>query len=380
MFENILHFIRSLFKSDGFIPLHEPFLGGNEKKYLTECIDSGFVSSVGKFVDEFENSVSHYTGAKYATATVNGTAALQVALLLSNIKPGDEVLIQPLTFIATANAISYCQAFPVFLDIDTDTLGLSAEKLDQFLKQNTTVRKDGHSYNNLTGRRIIACMPMHTFGHPVRIEEIENICNHHNIVVIEDAAESVGSKFKDKHTGTFGKMGVFSFNGNKTITTGGGGIILTNDETLAQQAKHLTTQAKVQHPWEYIHDQIGFNYRLPNINAALGCAQMENLELMILKKRTLADKYAKFFQSTELQFFTEPPYSRSNYWLNTLIMENKEQRDQFLKYTNENGIMTRPVWQLISNLDMYKDCQTINIENATELAEKIVNIPSSANF
>jgi perosamine synthetase len=378
MFQSFVNFVGELynFKSE-IIPLHEPFFAGNEKKYLTECIDSGYVSSIGKFVEQFENSISSYLGAQYAIATVSGTSALHIALIISNIKPGDEVILQPLTYISTANAVSYCQAYPVFIDVDSDTLGLSAEKLYDFLIHETKMMRDGYCYNKRTGNRVYACVPMHTFGNPVKIDEISKICNKYNITLIEDAAESIGSTFRGKYTGTFGKLGILSFNGNKTITTGGGGIILTDNKELAFQAKHLTTQAKIAHPWEYVHDNIGFNYRLPNINAALGCAQMENLEYIIRKKRELAEKYYEFFKTTDFHFYTEPANTRSNYWLNTLILKDKKQRDEFLKYTNDNRIMTRPVWRLINKLAMYKNCQVLNIENALHLEEIVVNIPSS---
>ena len=377
-FKNIVNFIRKTYNQHkGFIPLHEPRFNGNEKKYLNECIDSTFVSSVGKYVDRFEEMVAEYTGAKHAVATVNGTAALHIALMLSDVKRDDEVITQSLTFIATANAISYCGAKPVFIDVDKDTMGLSPNKLSIFLSNNTFINNDGFCINKEYGKVIKACVPMHTFGHPCRIDEIKNICNKYNITLIEDAAESLGSFYKEKHTGIVGKFGILSFNGNKTITTGGGGMIITNDEKAAILAKHLTTQAKVPHKWEYVHNYVGYNYRLPNINAAIGVAQIEQLSGFIENKRELADKYKKFFQSTDIEFFTEPENSKSNYWLNAIILKDRKERDNFLKFTNENGIITRPIWELMNRLEMFKDCQTDGLENAEWLVDRVVNIPSS---
>lgn len=374
--KNIVSFIQDTFKTKGFIPLHEPRFIGNEKKYVTECIDSTYVSSVGKFVDKFEELTAEYTGAKRAIVCVNGTNALHLALLFAGVKQGDEVITQPLTFIATANAISYCNADPIFIDVDKETLGLSPQKLKEFLLENTEIKSDG-CYNIKTGKKISACVPMHTFGHPVKIEEIIEICTQYKIEVVEDAAESIGSKYKGQHTGTFGKLGILSFNGNKALTTGGGGMILTNDDELGKYIKHLTTQSKVPHPWEFNHDHIGYNYRMPNINAALGCAQIEQLDFFIEKKRSLAKKYEAFFRNTEIKFFTEPSDSFSNYWLNVVLLENRVKRDEFLKYTNDNGVMTRPAWTLMNKLPMFKDYQTENIENAEWLEDRIVNIPSS---
>lgn len=375
MYSDIVSFIKNTFQKDNVI-LHEPVFIGNEKKYLNECVDSTFVSSVGKFVDLFEKMTAEYTGAKYAVATVNGTAALHIALQLVGVESEDEVLTQALTFIATANAITYCNAKPVFIDVDRETLGLSPKSLLQFLEKET-IQKNGFCYNKKTSKRIKACVPMHTFGHSVKIDEIIEICDKYNISVVEDAAESLGSKYKNKHTGTFAKIGTLSFNGNKTITTGGGGMILTNDEKIAKLAKHLTTQAKVPHRWDFVHDYAGYNYRLPNINAALGCAQIEKLDLFIQKKRELAQKYAAFFDGNkEISFFKEPENSKSNYWLNVILLENREKRDQFLEFTNDNGVMTRPVWQLMNRLKMYENCQTDGLQNSIWLTDRIVNIPS----
>jgi len=372
-----IDFVRKAFNEDNhFIHLHEPVFLGNEQKYVNECITSTFVSSVGKFVDQFEENIAEYTGAKYAVAAVNGTAALHIALILAGTESNEEVLTQPLTFIATANAIKYTGAEPVFVDVDKDTLGLSPEKLESFLK-NYTYQKEGYARNRNTDKIIRACVPMHTYGHPCRIDEIMDICRRYNITVIEDAAESLGSFYKERHTGTFGDMGILSFNGNKTITTGGGGMIITDNEELAKLAKHLTTQAKVPHRWEYVHDRIGYNYRLTNIAAALGVAQLENLEEVVENKRELARKYEKFFGNFDIDFFTEPENSRSNYWLNVILLNDRKGRDEFLQYTNDHGVMTRPAWKLMNKLDMFKDAQTGNIENAEWTEKRLVNIPSS---
>jgi perosamine synthetase len=377
MFDQVIKFIREIYKTDGFIPLHEPRFIGNEKKYLEECIDSTFVSSVGKFVDRFEQMVAEYTGAKHAVVCDNGTNALFLALKLYDISSNDEVITQPLTFIATANAISYTGAHLVFIDVDMDTMGLSPIKMEEFLTEYGEMRNDGYCYNKVTNRRIAACVPMHTFGHPCRIDEIAKICNKYNIVLVEDAAESIGSKFKNIHTGTFGKSGILSFNGNKTITTGGGGMILTNDEKVGKLAKHLTTQAKIKHPWEYRHDMIGYNYRMPNLNAALGCAQMEKLNYFIGKKRELAEIYSDFFKKTGIQFFNEPENCYSNYWLNTIILRDADEKNQFLEITNRKNVMTRPVWHLMNRLPMFESCQSGDLTNSNWFDERVVNIPSS---
>ena len=375
MFEKTIQFIQEVYDTKEFLPLHEPVFFGNEKKYLNECIDSTFVSSVGKFVDQFEEMMAKYTGAKYAIATVNGTAALHIALKLVGTDEKCEVITQPLTFIATCNAISYCNATPIFVDVDKDTMGLSPESLLTFL-QTETIQKEGSCYNKTTGKKIIAVVPMHTFGHPCKIDEIATICNEYNIALVEDAAESLGSYYKGQHTGTFGKLAAFSFNGNKTITTGGGGMIITDDEVLAKHAKHLTTTAKVPHPYEYIHDEIGYNYRLPNLNAALGCAQMEILDTVLNNKRSLSKTYDDFFKKESIHFVKELENSKVNYWLNTIILKDKKQRDLFLKETNKSGVMTRPIWALMNKLEMFKECQSTDLSNALWLEERVVNIPS----
>lgn len=377
MYSDFINFVRSLYETTDIIVLHEPRFRGNEKKYLNECIDSTFVSSVGKFVDLFEQRIAEFTGTKCAVAAVNGTAALHIALILADVKSCDEVITQPLTFVATANAISYTGAKPVFIDVDKATLGLSPDKLTNFLTKQTYQGENGFCYNTKTKKRIKACVPMHTYGHPVKIDEIRTICDKHNIVLIEDAAESIGSYYKERHTGTFGLMGILSFNGNKTITTGGGGMIITDDKSIAKKAKHLTTTAKVSHKWNYEHNHIGYNYRLTNLAAALGVAQMEQLPQFIQAKRELAKKYEAFFKNLEIQFFKEPENARSNHWMNTIILKNRTERDNFLSYTNELGIMTRPAWELMNRLEMFKDCQVENIDNAEWLSDRLVNIPSS---
>jgi len=380
MYNDIVQFIRSIFEEpNDFIPLHAPCFTGNEKKYLSECIDTTFVSSVGNFVDRFEEVVAEYTGAKKSVVCVNGTNALHLALLLVGVEKDDEVITQPLTFIATANAISYCNSHPVFLDVDKDTMGLSPVKAEEWLRKNTEF-KNGYCINKSTHRRIKACVPMHSFGHPVKLDEMNNICNEFHIEMVEDAAESLGSFYKGRHTGTFGKIGVLSFNGNKTITTGGGGMLLFNDEKLAAHAKHLTTQAKIPHQWEFNHDYVGYNYRMPNINAALGCAQMEQLPLFLKNKRDLAHKYINFFKNRNEYFFIEPENCSSNYWLNVILLKNKENRDAFLQYTNDNGVMTRPVWHLINKLPMFSNCQCGDLTNALWFEDRAVNLPSSVRL
>lgn len=380
MYNNVIDFIRQTFKQpEGVIPLHAPCFIGNEKKYLNECIDTTFVSSVGKFVDRFEEMVAEYTGAKRAVVCVNGTNALHMAMLLTGVEQGDEVITQSLTFIATANAISYIGANAVFLDVDKDTMGLSPVKVREWLDENAEVKNE-ECFNKTTGRRIKACIPMHTFGHPVHLDELVEVCKDYCLELIEDAAESIGSFYKGKHTGTFGKVGAISFNGNKTITTGGGGMLLFMDEELGKYAKYITTQAKVPHRWEFVHDHIGYNYRMPNINAALGCAQMEHLQEFVDNKRDLAQKYAAFFKDSDITFFTEPANCVSNYWLNVIILKDKAVREQFLEETNDAGVMTRPVWQLMNRLPMFQACQCGDLSNAEWLEARVVNIPSSVRL
>lgn len=368
-------FTASIF-GEGFIPLHRPVFEGNERQYLIDCIDSNFVSSVGTKVAEFEEKVSEFTGSKYAIATVNGTAALHVALELAGVKPGDEVISQALTFIATCNAISYTGAKPVFVDVDLDTMGLSPLALKCFLEDNAEKRLDG-TFNKLSGNRISACVPMHTFGFPCRISEIAEICADWGITLIEDAAESLGSYEGQRHTGTFASMGTLSFNGNKLITTGGGGMIITDDSELAVRAKHITTTAKIPHPYEFVHDEVGYNYRMPNLNAALGCAQMERIDEFITIKNQLAAQWDEFFYKIDVNFVKAIHGNKANHWLNTIILDSREDRDKFIKYTNKNDVMTRPIWTLMSKLTMFNKCQTDGLKNSLWLEDRVVNIPSS---
>jgi len=378
MVEELVKLIRETFKEkEAFIPLHEPRFFGNERKYVMDAIDSTYVSSDGKYVNEFERLMAEITGTKYAVSIVNGTNALHLSLVITGVKAGDEVLTQPLTFIATANAISYANAIPHFVDCDKETMGMSPAKLDAYL-QGVTEMRDGVCYNKETNRRISACVPMHTFGLPLYIDELSKVCDKYGITLIEDAAEGLGSYYKGQHLGTFGKVGVFSFNGNKTCTTGGGGAIVTNDQVLAKRAKHLSTQAKVAHQWEYSHDDIGYNYRMPNLNAALGCAKLEQLPEYLKSKRALSDIYFDFFQKIdEVQLVREIKDGTSNYWLNSIVLENRTERDKFLVASNAKGIMTRPVWNLLNTLEMFKNCPKANLENAEWLADRVVNITSS---
>lgn len=380
MYSQVTDFVHQLFGTEETVPLHAPLFIGNEKKYLNECIDTTFVSSVGKFVDRFEEEIAAYTGAQKAVVCVSGTNALHMAMMLVGVEREDEVLTQALTFIATCNAISYIGAHPVFIDVDMETLGLSPNAVKAWLEKNAEL-KNGICYNKRTGRRVKACVPMHTFGHPVKIDELVQICNEWHIELVEDAAESIGSLYKGKHTGTFGKVGAISFNGNKTITTGGGGMLLFQDEELGKFAKHLTTQAKVPHRWAFVHDHIGYNYRMPNINAALGCAQLENLERYVENKRETAQIYTDFFKNVpDITFFTEPENCRSNYWLNVVMLKDKAAQQEFLEYTNDHGIMTRPVWELMNRLEMFKHCENDGLKNTEWLADRIVNIPSSVRL
>ncbi len=374
----ILSFVEKskLLFGDGFIPLHRPVFEGNERQNLIDCIDSNFVSSVGPKVTEFEEKVAEFTGSKYAVATVNGTAALHVAIELAGVQPGDDVISQAVTFIATCNAISYAGAKPLFIDVDLDTMGLSPSALKIFFESNAEKRVDG-TFNKFSGNRISACVPMHTFGFPCRIAEIAEICSDWDVALIEDAAESLGSYVGGKHTGNFASMATLSFNGNKVITTGGGGMIVTDDPELAKRAKYITTTAKVPHPYEFVHDEIGYNYRMPNLNAALGCAQMDRLDDFLEIKTQLADQWETFFNGREVEFFKSLEGNKANHWLNTVILHSKEDRDKFLKLTNDNNVMTRPIWTLMSKLPMFKDCQTDGLENSIWLEDRVVNIPSS---
>ena len=379
-FKKITDFIHDLYGGGDFIPLAVPVFIGNEKKYLNECIDTTFVSSVGKFVDRFEEDTARYTGCKRAVVCVSGTNALHMSLILAGVERDDEVLTQALTFVATCNALSYIGAHPVFIDVDRDTMGLSPVAVREWLTRNSE-QKNGECYNKRTGRRVKACVPMHTFGHPVHLDELVEVLKEYHIELVEDAAESIGSLYKGKHTGTFGKVGALSFNGNKTITTGGGGMMLFNDEELGAYAKHITTQAKIPHRWEFRHDHIGYNYRMPNINAALGCAQLEHIEEYVANKRETAKAYEEFFRDIpEIEFFTEPKDTRSNYWLNVVILRDKEAQLNFLEYTNDNGVMTRPIWELMNRLPMFEKCENDGLKNTIWFADRVVNIPSSVRL
>lgn len=368
--------MRDTFEDNGFIPLHQPNFFGREKEYVLDTINSTFVSSVGAYVDRFEEMMQEQTQTAKGVAVVNGTAGLQVALRLVGVRSGDEVLTQALTFVATANAISYNGAHPVFLDVDQDTMGLSPQALRNFLEEHGEIRDDG-CFNKKTGKKISACLPMHTFGFPVRMEELLDICDSWQIPLVEDAAESLGSEYKGKPTGGLGKLGVFSFNGNKIVTSGGGGAIVTRDVKLGEKAKHLTTTAKQSHSYEYIHDQLGYNYRMPNLNAALACAQLENLDIFLGRKRELALKYKTYFNSIGVKFREELPETTANYWLMCIELENRKERDLFLAFTNESKVMTRPIWQLMFRLPMYESCYRDDQVNAQYLEERIINIPSS---
>jgi aminotransferase in exopolysaccharide biosynthesis len=374
-FEKIIAFVREIYGEE-IIPLHRPIFQGNEKSYLADCIDSNFVSSAGSKVEEFERMIASYTGANHAVAVVNGTNALQVALLLAGVEQGDEVITQALTFVATSNAIFYVGAAPIFIDVDKDSLGMSPHALCDFLQ--TYAQKNGaETINKSNGKQIKACLPMHTFGSPCRIREIADICREWNIPMVEDAAESLGSFFEKRHTGTFGLLGAISFNGNKIITTGGGGMLLTDDDQLAKRAKHITTTAKIPHRYEFSHDEIGFNYRLPSLNAALGIAQMEQLARIIEIKAQIAARYSSFFDDIEVKMVKPLANCITNNWLNAIILKDNKERNEFLEYTNENNVMTRPIWRLMSELEMFKNCQNDGLKNSKWLEERVVNLPSS---
>ena len=377
MSDQLIRFVRDYFGTNEFIPLHAPIFPGREKEYVVDTIESTFVSSVGAYVDRFEKDVATYTGSSKAVATVNGTAALHIALKLAGVQTGDLVITQPLTFVATCNAIAYCNAEPVFIDVDRNTLGLSAKALEAWLDEHAKLDSEGVCRTRADNKVIRACVPMHTFGHPADLDGLVSVTSRWNIALVEDAAESLGSYYKGKHTGTFGTLGTLSFNGNKIMTTGGGGMILAS-EALAVRAKHLTTTAKKPHPFEYIHDELGYNYRLPNLNAALGCAQLEQLENFIEAKRVLAAAYEGFFAGTDLKFVKEPAECRSNYWLNAVICEDKAHRDELLETTNQQGVMTRPIWALMNHLAMYQSCRRGDLSNSEWLEARVVNLPSSS--
>lgn len=363
----------------GVIPLHEPVLDGNEKKYLMDCIDTTFVSTVGAYVTEFEKYLKNITGAKHAIAMATGTSALHIAMIVTGVEEDTEVLTQPLTFIATCNAIKYVGADPVFIDVDDVSMGMCPLALQRFINEDA-MQKEGGLYNKKTGKKISACLPMHVFGHGCQIDEIKKICDSYNIPLIEDAAEAIGSMYQGQHLGTFGIVGTLSFNGNKTITCGGGGALITNDDEIANKVRHLSTTARVQDAYEFTHDQVGYNYRLTNVNAAIGCAQLERLEEFVSIKRNMANKYAEFFDGlNQYQYMCEPSHADSNYWFNTVMLNNKTERDEFLNLANARNIQCRPVWKLMTDLPMFKNCQHDGIKQAINLYERLVNLPSSAN-
>lgn len=378
MHTQLVKFVRDLYQTSDFIPLHAPNFNGNEKAYVNETIDTTFVSSVGKFVDQFEDHIQSFTGSTRAIATVNGTAALHTALYMAGVGVGDLVLTQALTFVATCNAIHQLGAEPVFIDIEPEVFGLCPQATQAWLEANAQLDNDGQCRHKTSGACIKALLPMHTFGHPVRLAELQALCEQWNLCLIEDAAESLGSYYQGQHTGTLGRFGALSFNGNKIITTGGGGILLCQSVEDGVSAKHITTTAKQPHPFEFYHDQPGFNYRLPNLNAALGCAQMEQLEARLISKRGVAERYEKFFAGSDFRFVKEPSYGRSNYWLNAIYCPSVQARNELLEKTNAQGVMTRPVWQLMHRLPMYQHCHRGDLYNAEKAEAHLINLPSSA--
>ena len=377
MFDDLINFIKELYPKEDRIPLHRPQFLGNEIKYLTKTINSTYVSSVGRYVDDFEKSVAKYTKSTFAVATVNGTSALHIALLLAGVKKGDEVITQSLTFVATCNAIRYCNADPVFVDVSKNTLGLSEQSLKFFLEQNCEIRDDGFCWNKNTNKIIKACLPMHTYGFPAELDSINNLCQIYNINLVEDAAESLGSIYKEKHTGTIGKISALSFNGNKIITTGGGGMLLTDDKTLAEKAKHITTTSKIKHRWAFEHDEIGYNYRLPNLNAALGLAQMEILPKILESKRIISKKYFEWGKKNGIEFIKDRKNTKSNFWLNTIKTNSLSERNKILEHTNNNGVMTRPVWAPMHKMKIYEKCEKMDLSNTEWLCDRLINVPSS---
>lgn len=379
MFDSLIRFVRDQYRTDEFIPLHAPVFRGRERELVLDTIDSTFVSSVGAYVDRLEKDMAAFTASPRAVAVMNGTAALHIALKLAEVLPGDLVVTQSLTFVATCNAIAYCGAEPLFVDVDRHTLGLSPAALDAWLTEHALIDDHGDCRTRVGQRRIRACLPMHTFGHPVELDALIAVCESWHLILIEDAAESLGSYYKGRHTGNFGKIGVLSFNGNKIMTTGGGGMLLT-DEATGMRAKHLTTTAKIPHPYEFVHDEVGYNYRMPNLNAALGCAQLEQLSTFLESKRALAQRYIAFFAGSDLQPIVEPEHCRSNYWLNGVICETRAQRDALLKATNDAGVMTRPIWALMNRLPAYTNALCGPLENAHWLEARVVNLPSSVTL
>lgn len=376
MFKNLINFVREQYATNDFIPLHAPVFGGREREFVLDTIDKTFVSSVGEYVNRFELATAKFCDSPQAVAVMNGTAALHIALVLAGVRPSDFVITQSLTFVATCNAISYCGAQPLFIDVDRNTMGLSPKALEAWLEENALIDDSGECRVRDGHRRVRACVPMHTFGHPVDLDALVAVCAKWNLIMIEDAAESLGSYYKGRHTGTFGQIGVLSFNGNKIMTTGGGGMLLT-DEALGKRAKHLTTTAKIPHQYEFFHDEIGYNYRLPNINAALGCAQLEQLPTFLQSKRTLAERYIAFFEGSDLRPVVEPEHCMSNYWLNSVICENVLQRDILLQVTNDAGVMTRPIWAQMTRLPAFTNALRGPLDNAEWLEARVVNLPSS---
>lgn len=372
----LVEFVRDQYQTQDFIPLHAPTFSGNEKAYVMETIDSTFVSSVGKFVDEFERKVGAFTGSARAVATVNGTAALHAALYMAGVERGDLVITQALTFVATCNALYHLGAEPIFVDVSPVSLGLSPKAVEDYLVEHAELTDSGCVHKQ-TGKRIKAVVPMHTFGHPVELDELVAVCLKWDLVLVEDAAESLGSLYKGKHTGTIGDFGAVSFNGNKIITTGGGGMVLCDTEDAGRRAKHVTTTAKIPHPYEFFHDEPGFNYRMPNLNAALGCAQMESLERYLVLKRQLAHQYQAFFAGSDVKFVVEPEYAQSNYWLNAIICPDTQLRNELLEQTNAAGVMTRPIWKLMHRLPMFECSLRGDLSNSQLLEEHLINLPSS---
>lgn len=377
MHQRLIDFVKDIYQTDEFIPLHQPTFRDVEKQYLNEVIDSTFVSSVGRYVDEFETQLTDFTKTSKTVAVVNGTAALHTCLYLAGVKANDMVITQAVTFVATCNALHHMGATPVFVDVEMNSLSMCPSALDEYLNDNAHINDDGVCIHKRTGQVIRAAVPMHTFGHPANLDRLDEVCQRWKICLIEDAAESLGSYYKGKHTGTVGRFAALSFNGNKLITTGGGGAVLCREMDDGVYAKHITTTAKVPHPYEFYHDEAGFNYRMPNLNAALGCAQLSHLEHMLKIKRELAERYDAFFKGSEYRFVKEPEYAKSNYWLNAVLCPDAGSRDELLKRTNENGVMTRPIWQLMTRLPMYADAFRGPLNNSLAIEQCLVNLPST---
>ena len=377
MFDDFINFVRKIYSTKDTVPLHRPQFSGNEMEYIIDTIKSTYVSSVGHYVDDFEKAVADYTKSTFAIATVNGTSALHIALMLAGVKNGDEVITQSLTFVATCNAIRYCNADPVFVDVSKDTLSLSEQSMKFFLEENCEIRNDGFCWNKNTNKIVRACLPMHTYGFPAELDSISNLCKDYNINLVEDAAESLGSMYKDQHTGTVGKISAISFNGNKIITTGGGGMLITDDKILAEKAKHLTTTSKIKHKWVFEHDEVGYNYRLPNLNAALGLAQIQMLPKILESKRNISEKYFEWGKKNGMEFIKDRKYTKSNFWLNTAITNSLSERNMMLEQTNNSGVITRPVWTPMHKMKIYEKFEKIDLSNTEWLYDRLVNVPSS---